>query len=243
MARTVVIIGAGGHGRVVKSIIEANPVSYYLMGFIDSDPFLKGRAIDGLIVLGDMESIPKGVEYAIIAIGDNKIRQIQYETCRSKGIEIINCIHPQANVAKNVKLEKGIAIAMGANICAGAYIRNGAIINTGAIVEHGCDIGEFAHIAPGAKLAGHVKVRDGAFIGLGACVIQNITIGKNAVIGAGSVVLSDVPDNATVIGCPARDKASIINLERVLQTMTKDTQINEKPIIIPSNPMPDTIPQ
>ena len=47
-------------------------------------------------------------------------------------------------------------------------------------------------------------VREGASIGAGATILPGITLGKNCRIGAGSVVTKDVPENATVIGNPAR---------------------------------------
>ena len=65
-------------------------------------------------------------------------------------------------------------------------------------------IEDFVHISPNAALAGNILVKKGAHIGLGANVIQGITIGENAIIGAGTVVLTDVPNNAVVVGNPGR---------------------------------------
>lgn len=65
-------------------------------------------------------------------------------------------------------------------------------------------IEDFVHISPNAALAGNILVKKGAHIGIGANIIQGITIGENAVVGAGAVVLNDVPDQAVVVGSPAR---------------------------------------
>jgi acetyltransferase-like isoleucine patch superfamily enzyme len=48
------------------------------------------------------------------------------------------------------------------------------------------------------------RVKRGASIGTSATILCGVTIGENAIIGAGSVVTKDVPDNATVVGVPAR---------------------------------------
>jgi len=48
------------------------------------------------------------------------------------------------------------------------------------------------------------RVKRGASIGTSATILCGVTIGENAIVGAGSVVTKDVPDNATVVGVPAR---------------------------------------
>lgn len=54
------------------------------------------------------------------------------------------------------------------------------------------------------------RIKDGASIGLGALLLPGVVIGENAVVGAGSVVTSDVPDRAVVMGVPARIKRYIV---------------------------------
>ncbi len=66
-------------------------------------------------------------------------------------------------------------------------------------------VGDGAHIAPGARLAGEVVVETCAFVGTGAIILPRLRIGQGAVIGAGAVVTRDVPDNAVVVGNPARN--------------------------------------
>ena len=51
---------------------------------------------------------------------------------------------------------------------------------------------------------GPITVEDGAWLGFGVIVLSGVRIGKGAVVGAGSVVLTDVPDNAIAMGNPAR---------------------------------------
>jgi sugar O-acyltransferase (sialic acid O-acetyltransferase NeuD family) len=203
----VVIVGAGGHGRVVLDILRCAK-QYNPIGFIDAAPALAGTRVGGLPVFGPINQLPKLKQQktlaAIIAIGDNRARQACADKVTQAGLELINAIHPSAVVSAGATLGRNIVIAAGSVICTEAKLADGVIVNTGAIVEHECTIGPAAHICPGAKLAGRVSVAAGALIGLGACIVPCISIGEAAIVGAGAVVIHDVPAHATVVGVPAR---------------------------------------
>jgi UDP-perosamine 4-acetyltransferase len=206
MTMGVLIIGAGGHGKVVLDILraggEVNPV-----GFIDADASLSGTQVAGLEVLGGPNLLPKlrkKYNFAIVAIGDNRARRRYAATARDAGFELINAVHPSASVSRSATLGKNVVIAAGAVVCAEATIADSVIVNTSAVVDHECVIGEAAHVAPGALLAGRVRIGEEAFVGLGAKIIQCLTIGEHSTVGAGAVVIEDVPAQVTVVGVPAR---------------------------------------
>ncbi len=203
----VVIVGAGGHGRVVLDIIT-NSHQFQAAGFLDANRALTGQIVDGLPVLGDLSHadklIPEGITGAIVAIGDNAIRGEYAQRLEKAGLNLVCAIHPHASLAGTAHIGRNVVIAAGAHVCAHARIGDSVILNTGSIVEHESRIENTAHICPGVRLAGHVTVQRGAFVGIGATVIQNITIGEGATVGAGAVVLEDVAAQATVVGVPAR---------------------------------------
>ncbi len=202
-----VIIGAGGHGRVVLDIFrqahQSDPV-----GFLDANPEILGQRIDGIKVIAGATAIPsltaQGIDSAIVAIGDNATRNMYAQTLRAHGIRLINAIHPKSNVASTARIGQNVVIAAGALVCAHCTIGDSAVLNTGSIVDHESRIGRAAHICPGSRLAGRVTVDDFAFVGIGATVIQCLTIGRGGVVGAGAVVLQDVEPFTTVVGVPAR---------------------------------------
>ncbi|MFQ5411296.1 MAG: acetyltransferase [Phycisphaerae bacterium] len=201
------ILGAGGHGRVVLDIL-LQAKAHKPVAFLDNNPALHGRRIDGLPVLGDMSQLPdlrqRGIRHAIVAIGDNGVRKGVADTLEQNDFELINAIHPSAQLAKNVSLGKGVVIAAGALVCAHCQIGDHVILNTGCIVDHESMIGTSAHICPGVRLAGHVTVESAAFIGIGATIIQGLRIGFESVVGAGAVVTGHVDPMTTVVGVPAR---------------------------------------
>jgi UDP-perosamine 4-acetyltransferase len=204
---SVVIIGAGGHGRVVLDIL-LRAGTYRVEGFVDSNPNLHGRRMDGRAVLGDVSCLPRlrdeGLHGAVVAIGDNGVRREFADYVEEVGLHLVNAIHPSAHLAHNVMLGKNIVIAAGALVCTHCQLGDSVILNTGCIVDHESKIGTAVHICPGAKLAGRVTVDSGAFIGIGATIIQNVRIGYEAVVGGGAVVIRDVSPMTTVVGVPAR---------------------------------------
>ncbi len=208
-ARRCVILGCGGHGRVVLDIL-LNAGGFDLVGFVDSNPDLPGRRIDGLEVLGSPDDLPRlvtecHIECGVVAVGDNGARRALARRLEGMGIELINAIHPSANLARNVTLGRNIVVAAGALVCAHCQIGDSAILNTGCIVDHESLIGTATHVCPGARLAGRVTIESGAFVGIGATIIQNIRVGYEAVVGAGAVVTQDVAAMSTVVGVPAKE--------------------------------------
>lgn len=218
----IVIVGAGGHGRVVLDILLRGR-AYDVLGFLDSNRALHGRRMDGRVVLGDMDLLPdlaeKGLEGAIVAIGDNGVRREFAERIEMLGVDLVNAIHPSANLARNVTLGTNIVIAAGSLVCAHCQIGDSVILNTGCIVDHETKIGTAVHVCPGAKLAGRVTIDSGAFVGIGATIIQSVRIGYEAIVGAGAVVIRDVDPLATVVGVPARSVKDLSSAEEFAEWM------------------------
>jgi sugar O-acyltransferase (sialic acid O-acetyltransferase NeuD family) len=202
----VLIIGAGGHGKVVLDILRAAG-KHRPIGFVDADPSLAGSTVSDLPVLGTINQISRvksRARGAIVAIGDNRTRWNYAQVLLENGFELVNAIHPSAVVSSAVKVGRNVVIAANATVCTEASLADSVIVNTGAIVDHECEIGESAHVAPGARLAGRVRIGAGAMIGLGASIIQCLNVGEDAIVGAGAVIIRDVPAKATVAGVPGR---------------------------------------
>lgn len=203
----IVLIGAGGHGRVVLDILRHSR-SNNIVGFLDADPTLTGTSIDGVDVLGPVNLLPKlkreKVRGAIVSIGDNRTRRTYAGEVEAAGLELITAFHPKATMAPGVDLGRNVVVCAGAIICPGARVADHVILNTACVIDHECSIGPAVHVCPGALLAGRVTVGAEAFIGIGATVIQCLKIGAGATVGAGAVVIRDVEDGAKVVGVPAR---------------------------------------
>ena len=204
----VLIVGAGGHGRVVLDILNLAG-RYRPVGFLDNNAAIRGRRVDGVVVFGAIDELPRFASEldcvgVVIAIGDNGVRRDLAREARNAGVGLVNAIHPSASIAGTARLGENVVVCAGAVVGANCQIGDSVILNTGAVIDHQTMIGEGAHVCPGARIAGRVIIEAGAFLGVGATVIPKIRIGGEAIIGAGAVVLEDVPPMATAVGAPAR---------------------------------------
>lgn len=201
--KNLVIIGAGGHGKVVADAAWKGG-GYDKIIFLDDDTSL--HSCDEFPVVGRSDEVTKYIhEFDVfIAVGNAKTRQTILEQLQVAKATIPVIIHPDAVLGRNVVLGAGTAIMAGAVINSGSRIGNGCIINTSASIDHDCNIQDYAHISVGARLAGSVSVGARTWIGIGACVSNNVEITSDCMIGAGSVVVRNIEETGTYIGIPAR---------------------------------------
>jgi UDP-perosamine 4-acetyltransferase len=196
MSKPVILLGSGGHARVLLDMLRRLDVE--LLGLADPNR-LAGSEYLGVNILGDDSAIwayPADSVELVNGIGslprDAGLRAALFEKCRAQGYRFRTLIDPRAFTATDVVLAEGVQLMAGAIIQSGTEIAENCIINSGAIVEHDCRIGCDVHIAPGAVLSGGVELGDKVHVGTGATIIQGIRIGSGSVIGAGSVVTRDV---------------------------------------------------
>lgn len=198
-----IIIGAGGHAKVIIDMLRANP-HVSIVGCIGQE---RGAAVLGIPVIGDDSSLPEllkqGIRHAFVAIGNNSTRRRLALYAENLGFELINAVSPQAYIAPSVVLGRGVAVMAGSIIQPDCRIGSYSIINTGATIDHDSVIGEACHIAPGSTLSGNVSVGDESFLGTGTVAIDGMHIGKGCMIGAGAVVIRAIPDHVLAVGVPA----------------------------------------
>lgn len=203
--KNLIIIGAGGHSRVVVDV--AQQVGFNVTEILDLEFSGQSEQIANVPVTGGFEYIEKmkpSQSSVAIAIGDNFRRKYYFEILKKKGFELPPIMHPKAIISNYAVVSEGCFINAAAVINAEAFVGACCIVNTAAVVEHEVKIGQYTHIGPGAKIAGRTSVGSHVFIGMGANVADYIQIGHNCVIGAGSVIITDVPSGAKYAGIPGR---------------------------------------
>lgn len=203
-----IILGAGGHGRVVASALLASGKKIF--GFTEAKKTEWGKTWFDIPVIGSDEVLanysPKNIQLVngLGSVDIPKLRKDIFERQKAKGYAFAPVIHPQAYVSPYAELGEGVQVMAGAIVQAGAKIASNVIINTGAIIDHDCIIGSHCHLAPRTTLSGGVRVGNNCHIGTGAIIIQGIELGDNCMVGAGAVVIRSYPSNSRLIGVPAK---------------------------------------
>lgn len=198
----IIVIGAGGHGKVVADILRC--AGQTVQGFLDDDPALQGKAVLGLPVLGMIKDYPAFHPAALVmGIGRNDLRRRIVEHLRDESLWTA-AIHPRAVVAESAVIGAGTVVAAGAVINPDARIGRHVIVNTGATVDHDCTVMDFAHLAPGSHLGGGVSVGSETLVGIGGLILPYQSVGEAVTVGAGSVVTRSIPPGVIAKGVPAR---------------------------------------
>ena len=211
MKKKLLLIGAGGHCKVVIDLLLGFK-EYDLIGIID----LKERVGDniyGIQVVGTDSDLPmfykKGIKYCFISIGsigDPTLRVKSYNSAQKIGFKFPNLIHPSALISSQITIGCGNYIAPKVVINAGSHVGNNCIINTGTIVEHDCKVGHFVNLCPGSLLSGCVNIGDYSHIGTGSIVSHGLIIGTRVIIGVGSVVVKNMPNSVISYGNPCKER-------------------------------------
>lgn len=205
----VLLLGAGGHARVLLGILKKDP-TVYVVGILDRDQALWGSELKGVKILGADDLIftfdPNHVRL-VNGLGSTHLpvsRKDVFERWKKRGYMFYTVIHPSAVVAETAVLEEGAQVLALASVNTDAFIGADSLVNTGAIVEHDCHVGAHVHIAIGARLAGNVRVGSVCHIGAGATLLQGVSVGAQTVIGAGAVVIADTAPHSVAVGVPAK---------------------------------------
>lgn len=204
----IVVIGGGGHAKVVISILRKLK-RFHILGYTDLQD---NRAVLEAPYLGsDRELAALAVRSrklnAVLAVGQVGLGEKRSELwmrLNSPALSFPLIISPDAIVNEGVSGGEGAVVMDGAVINSGATIGRGAIVNTNSTVEHDVVVSDWVHIAPGATISGGVAVGQFSMIGAGATVIEGIKIAAGCMVGAGAVVVHDLTEQGVYVGNPAR---------------------------------------
>jgi len=204
-APAFILLGAGGHAKVVLSLLRARGES--VLGVCDPGLVAQGlKQWRGLDVLGEDQYVTsRSPDEIALALGVGQlpgatIREQIFQTFSGLGYRFPALVHPAALVDDSAVLADGAQVMAGAVVQPDVQIGTNSLVNSRASVDHDCVIAEQVHIAPGAVLCGAVCVEAGAFIGSGATVIQGVKVGAGGVVAAGVTLRKDLPAATTYTG-------------------------------------------
>lgn len=160
----LLIIGAGGHGRVVKEVAEAIGIYGRIDFADDNSPEAVGR-------LNDLECLAGRYHFVFVGIGNNALRRRLLQQLERLGCCVPVLIHPTAYISKSCRIGAGTVVEPKAIVNAGAQVGSGCIISVGAIVDH------------------DAVVQDAVHVNAGTIVKAGATVAQETKLEAGQVVL------------------------------------------------------
>jgi UDP-perosamine 4-acetyltransferase len=205
----IVIVGGGGHARVVVSILRKLKL-YSILGYTDVE---NHGPVLGIPYLGSDEKLaaqtaePKKIVNVVLAIGQVGLGNARCELwtrLRSSFMTFPQIVSPDAIVNEGVSDGEGAVVMDGAVVNTGVSIGRGVIVNTNSTVEHDVQLEDWVHIAPGASISGGATIGRFSMIGAGATIIEGIKIAAGCMVGAGATVVHSLTEPGVYVGCPAR---------------------------------------
>jgi len=205
----LLIIGAGGHGKVVVETAE-------LLGYWDKICFLDDntefKELLGYPVIGtinDFSSFIGEFQFAFVALGNNKLRIELIHKLIQVGFTVPTIIHPKSYMSKYSTIEAGSVMMAGSVVNASTKIGMGCIVNTCSSIDHDCYIEAGVHVSPGVHIAGHVRIGEKSWLCIGSSISNNVRIGNNVIVASNAAVIENIPDRVMVAGVPAKIKKQL----------------------------------
>ena len=190
MQKTLLILGAGGHG---KAVAEAALLSgkWQQVCFAD-DRWPELQESFGCPVVASsstLADVAGTVDAAIAAVGNNALREQWLARLQGYGLSLATVVHPAASVSASAKLGAGSAVMALAMVGVDVRIGDGAIVNAHASVDHDAQLGDFAHLGVGVHLAGGVQVGARAWLQAGCCAGYRVVVAEGEVLAPGTVLI------------------------------------------------------
>ncbi len=178
----VVVVGAGGFGRVALDVLLSGGFGDRTLGFYDDAHAVLPARIRGYPVLGDVEMLKSmlSVEpaHVVVAITDNAARLRIANTLRRLGGEFFTPIHPLAHVSDAAAVGDGCVLAAGAVVHPDASVGSHCFVGPGAVIDRDAEVGAGVWVSAGAV------VGPGARVGARAVIGINASVGRKAVVGS-----------------------------------------------------------
>ena len=205
----IVIIGAGGFGREVKTLIDAlnaKKKQYNFLGFFD-DGIEKGTIINGFQVLGGVKDLNNSNLNlsVVLGIGEPNSKNKIIDSLTNNLLKFPTLIHPNVIISEDgVSIEEGCVICAGTIITCNIIIRKFVTLNLMCTIGHDTIIENYASFMPSVNISGEVRIEEKVYVGTGAKIINQLTIGNSTIVGAGAVVSKSLPKFCTAVGIPAK---------------------------------------
>jgi sugar O-acyltransferase (sialic acid O-acetyltransferase NeuD family) len=192
----LVIYGAWYFGQVVREAAEA--AGWIVLGYVDPDPPED---------IATLDAYPSDA-FAIVAIGDNALRQQVCNRLKAAGRQLAVVVHPAASVSPSAILGEGSYVAEQVAVRTKVRIGAGVVLQAGCVVSHDCRVADFASFGPNATAASKVTIGFRTMVGAAGVIAPSLRIDDDCTVAAGAAVFKDSESGKTMLGNPARSVSS-----------------------------------
>ena len=205
--RPLVLVGAGGLAREVLAVARRHG-PYEVVGVLDDDPAARGRDVGGVPVLGGLRALAGLPDAAVLAcVGHGRARAGLVTRLAAAGVgpdRWATVVHPSVEVPDGCTVGAGSVLLAGVVLTADVRVGRHVVLMPHVTLTHDDEVRDAATLAAGATLGGRVRVGPRAYLGMRSAVRERVRVGAGATLGMGAVLLTDLPDDETWAGVPAR---------------------------------------
>ena len=187
MTERLLIVGAGGFGRVVSE----HAVKKYECAFAD-DGYEIGTEICGIKVVGhiaDLAVLFAKYKLLIVAIGNNSLRERIYREMEIIGFQFPNIVSENVYISPFAMVGQGCIFLNNVCVQNGSTVGNGVILNPGVEIHHGAKVEDYALIYTNSVIRTYATVGKRAKIGSNVTITNDVEIKAGAVVRDGAALL------------------------------------------------------
>ena len=208
MKERIAIIGSGDLGKSIAHYALGN--GYIIAGFYDD--FQKAERVDGIPVLGKLDSIE--VDYKqncfdslVCAIGYNHFdfRETVFKKYYVElGIPFATLIDKSCHVDASAKIGDGVVMFPTAMVDKGCVIEDNVLLNVGVTIAHDSTVKKHSFLSPRVAMAGFSTIGQRCMIGINSTIIDNISICDDVRVGGGNLVIRNIEKPGLYVGSPVK---------------------------------------
>ena len=170
MPKSLLILGAGGHGKVVREVAlsmrsAAGEPVYARVDFLDD-------AAPGVVgTIKEVAKVAPRYDEAFVGLGNNKLRRTLQQRLQELGCVVPVLVHPRAYVSPSAVLSAGCIVEPMALVNANTVLEEGCLVSVGAIVDHDVVMGAYSHVNAGAICKAGSRIESGRRVETGEIVL------------------------------------------------------------------------